>query len=75
MVTTAAVLAATILAHLTGIDRIDGLMGVGVALFILWSGVGLVRDTISPLLGAAPDPELIDYIEKSPELPRCAGHP
>jgi len=39
-------------------------MGVGVALFILWSGVGLVRDTISPLLGAAPDPELIDYIEK-----------
>ena len=27
-------------------------------------GVGLVRDTISPLLGAAPDPELIDYIEK-----------
>ena len=31
---------------------------------ILWSGVGLVRDTISPLLGAAPDPELIDYIEK-----------
>ena len=64
VVTTAAVLAATILAHLTGIDRIDGLMGVGVALFILWSGVGLVRDTISPLLGAAPDPELIDYIEK-----------
>ena len=45
-------------------DSIDGLMGVGVALFILWSGVGLVRDTISPLLGAAPDPELIDYIEK-----------
>lgn len=66
VVTTAAVLAATILAHLTGIDRIDGLMGVGVALFILWSGVGLVRDTISPLLGAAPDPELIDYIEKKP---------
>ena len=64
VVTTAAVLAATILAHLTGIDRIDGLMGVGGALFILWSGGGLGRDTISPLLGAAPDPELIDYIEK-----------
>ena len=65
MVTTAAVLAATILAHLTGIDRIDGLMGVGVALFILWSGVGLVRDTISRCW-RGPDPELIDYIEKKP---------
>ena len=59
VVTTAAVLAATILAHLTGIDRIDGLMGVGVALFILWSGIGLVRDTISPLMGEAPDPKTV----------------
>ena len=64
VITTAAVLAAAVLAHFTGIDRIDGLMGVGVALFILYSGIGLVRDTISPLLGAAPDPELIEYIEK-----------
>ncbi len=45
--------------HLT----IDGYMGVAVALFIVWSGVSLVRETISPLLGEAPDSELVSQIE------------
>ena len=64
VITTAAVLAATILTKLTGFDRIDGLMGLGVAVFILYSGAMLVKDTIDPLLGAAPDPELVEHIEK-----------
>ena len=64
VITTAAVLAATILTKLTGFDRIDGLMGLGVAAFILYSGTMLVKDTIDPLLGAAPDPELVEHIEK-----------
>ncbi len=34
--------------HLTGWDVLDGLMGVAVAAFILWSGWGLVMDTLSP---------------------------
>jgi divalent metal cation (Fe/Co/Zn/Cd) transporter len=38
-------------------------MGVAVALFIVWSGVSLVRETISPLLGEAPDSELVSQIE------------
>ena len=41
-----------------------GVNGVGKTTTSANLGVGLVRDTISPLLGAAPDPELIDYIEK-----------
>ena len=64
VISTSAVLVATLVTHFSGIDRIDGVMGLGVAAFILWSGIGLVRDTISPILGAAPDPELIEYIEK-----------
>ena len=64
VITTATVLAATILTKLTGFDRIDGLMGLGVAAFILYSGAMLVKDTIDPLLGAAPDPELVEHIEK-----------
>ena len=64
VITTAAVLVATILTKLTGFDRIDGLMGLGVAAFILYSGAMLVKDTIDPLLGAAPDPELVEHIEK-----------
>lgn len=39
-------------------------MGLGVAAFILYSGAMLVKDTIDPLLGAAPDPELVEHIEK-----------
>ena len=64
VISTSAVLVATLVTHFSRIDRIDGVMGLGVAAFILWSGIGLVRDTISPILGAAPDPELIEYIEK-----------
>lgn len=38
--------------------HIDGVMGLLVALFIIWSGIGIARDTISPLLGHGADPEL-----------------
>ena len=30
--------------------------------FIVWSGIGLVRDTVDPLLGQAPSPELVEHI-------------
>ena len=42
--------------------QIDGYLGLLVALFILWSGISLVKETISPLLGEAPDPELVAQI-------------
>ena len=57
VVSTAAVLAAALVEHLTT-WQIDGWMGLAVALFILWSGWGLARETISPLLGESADPEL-----------------
>ena len=58
VITTAAVLASCIVGKLTGL-RIDGYMGVAVALFIIWSGIGIAKDTISPLLGEAPDEGLV----------------
>ncbi len=61
VISTAAVLAACIIGRLSGF-MIDGYMGVIVALFILWSGIGIARDTISPLLGEAPDEELVHSI-------------
>jgi len=64
VITTAAVLASTLLYRWSGIARIDGLMGVGVACFILYSGYGLVRDTLSPLLGESPDPAMVRHIEQ-----------
>ena len=63
VITTTSVLVAAVLVHFTGFDRLDGIMGIGVAGFILYSGVQLVRSTINPLLGAAPDPDLVERIE------------
>lgn len=54
---TLAVLIASVAAHLFQID-LDGWMGLLVALFILYSGVGILKDTVDPLLGEAPTAEL-----------------
>src|SRR5690606_34575575 len=62
VVATGAVLMATVFAGLTGI-QIDGYMGIGVALFIIISGIGLIRETLSPLLGEAPDEAQVKKIE------------
>ena len=65
VLTTGAALLSTILCSLTGYGIMDGIMGVGVAAFILWSGWGLVMDTLSPLLGESPSPELVEHIERT----------
>ncbi len=64
VLSTGAVLVSNILCSLTGWDVLDGLMGVGVAVFILISGWGLVNDTLSPLLGESPSEDLVDRIEQ-----------
>lgn len=43
---------------------IDGYIGMIVAIFIVYSGFNLVKDTINPLLGEAPDPELVNNINE-----------
>ncbi|NLO99576.1 MAG: cation transporter [Clostridiaceae bacterium] len=63
VISTSSVLAATIFAKLTNI-QIDGYMGIIVALFIIYSGIKLVIETLNPLLGVAPDQELVSDIEK-----------
>ena len=46
--------------------RIDGWMGLAVAVFILYSGWNLARETVSPLLGEGADSDIkeliVDYI-------------
>ena len=53
-VATFAVLIAAVTEKLTS-WQIDGFVGLGVALFILYSGAMLAKETISPLLGEAAD--------------------
>lgn len=57
VIATAGVLLGYIVSSLFGVN-VDGIVGLGIAAFILWSGIGIARDTISPLLGAR-DPELV----------------
>lgn len=61
VIATSAVLASAVIARLTGLS-LDGYMGAAVALFILYSGFGLVRETINPMLGSMPDKEAVDHI-------------
>lgn len=63
VITTSVVLIAALVSMNTGIN-LDGVMGCLVALFIIWSGIGLVKDTIQPLLGTAPDEEKVKEIEQ-----------
>lgn len=56
-ITTAAVLAAGLVEQFVRIP-VDGFMGLAVAVFILYSGISLARDTISPILGENGAPEL-----------------
>ena len=73
VITTGAVLLCTIAAKLTGLE-LDGYVGAAVAVFILISGVSLVKETLNPLLGNAPSPELVSHIrEKLMSYPGVLG--
>lgn len=63
VIATTAVLVSIITGKLAGI-QLDGIMGCLVALFIIWSGIQLIRETSSPLLGEAPDEELVRAIAR-----------
>jgi divalent metal cation (Fe/Co/Zn/Cd) transporter len=55
--------------------KIDGFMGLFVALFILYSGAMLAKDTISPLLGETASPELRQIITQVVRSdPRVLGY-
>ncbi len=61
-IATSAVLVAVVVASLTGLN-IDGYAGILVALFIAWSGIGILKETLSKLIGQAPDGELVQEIK------------
>lgn len=61
VIATSAVLVATLAQMIFG-WQLDGWIGLAVAAFILYSGWGLVKEAIAPLLGQAPDPEIVRHI-------------
>lgn len=71
--TSSTVVISFLLAKFTSLP-IDGYIGIFVALAILYAGFGLVRETLNPLLGEAPDPELVNELyEKVLAYPLISG--
>ena len=58
---TGAVLACAIVSQVTHIN-LDAWVGLAVGAYIGWSGLELIQDTVSPLLGQSPDPKLVKHI-------------
>lgn len=63
VIATSVVLVSVIISKLTGYE-IDGYMGIVVALFILYSGIEILKDILNPILGEMPNPDFIHAIEK-----------
>lgn len=73
VIASAAVLVSVIVGMTTTLN-IDGYIGAFVALFIIFSGIDLVRRSSSPLLGEAPDPELVrKIVEIVKSFPEAKG--
>lgn len=49
------------ISHFTSVN-IDAYAGVAVAAFIVYAGIGAAKDTLSPLLGQAPDSDFVNQI-------------
>ena len=64
VVATSAVLLGTLAGHFFSL-RIDGWVGILVAAFILRAGWEAAKDTLDPLLGQSPDPDLVESIQKA----------
>lgn len=62
VVTTAATILSIAVFGITGVN-IDGFVGLGVALAVMWAGVGIAKDTLEPLIGEAIDPEVYEEIK------------
>ncbi len=60
-ISTAAVVLGLLVGHFFSI-RIDGYVGMLVALFIVYSGCSVAKETISPLLGESADRELVQSL-------------
>ena len=55
-------------------SKVDSYLGIAVSLFIIVSGVKLVKETVDPLLGGVPDKELVAKIrEKFKNYPEIIG--
>jgi cation diffusion facilitator family transporter len=65
VLTSVGVLAGVGLVVLTGWNRLDALIAAVVAIYILWSGYSLLRDSVGGLMDAAASEEVLDRIRST----------
>lgn len=63
VITTMATIVSLIFWRVTGIN-IDGIVGLGVSLAVMWAGIGIAKDTLEPLIGRPVDPLEYEKISK-----------
>lgn len=67
VITTSATILSLLFWRITGIN-IDGFVGLGVSLVVMWAGIGIAKDTLEPLIGKPADPEeckrITEFVEK-----------
>ena len=65
IISTGVVLISSIIIWFLGDTKvsIDGIFGLAVSIFVIMSAIMLIKETINPLIGAKPDPELVKKIK------------
>lgn len=61
VITTSATLVSILISHFTGYN-IDGIAGLLISVVVMWSGVGIAKETLEPLIGQAADPVLYQQV-------------
>ena len=70
---TATILISTIINYFAGIS-IDAYLGIGVALFVIFTGISMIKETLGPLIGQSPDPKFVKEIfETAMQNPEVLG--
>lgn len=63
-ISTSAAIVALVVCHFFNVPWLDGVIGLGVSAFIIFSGIGIVKEILNPLLGQPPAQELVDNIKE-----------
>lgn len=66
VLTTSATIVALLIYRIFDVN-VDGIVGMLVALVVVWAGISIAKDTIRPLLGERPDPEIYKMLENKVE--------
>jgi cation diffusion facilitator family transporter len=54
-----------------GFPALDGIGGILVGAYLIWSGIAIAKDVIDPLLGEPPSPELIQQVRELCRTQKC----